>query len=204
MEQLRQSPSIKAQSGSQRFILTHHLRPSRTSSVRYLIRSDVAWAVSSVTESREPITGCESWTGDALGVSILLLVICTLACTARPVATATDQDTGSQIILAPGESSHIPGTDATIAFETVVEDSRCPTGQTCIREGDAAVRLRIEKPDAAPSTLTLHTGEPGAREADADGVNVRLVDVRPYPAGDTKPQQEEYRATLLVRQRPYR
>ena len=136
-----------------------------------------------------------------MGELIFLVLICTLACTSKPVAMATDQNAGSQIVLAPGGSGHIPETDLTITLEGVVEDSRCPTGQTCIREGDAAVRLRVQKPGAAPSTLTLHTGGPGEREADFDGVNVRLVDVRPYPAGATKPQQEEYRVTLLVRQR---
>jgi len=139
-----------------------------------------------------------------MGALIFSAMICTLAFTSQPIAFATDQDTASQIVLAPGDVSHIPETDLTIAFEAVAEDSRCPTGQTCMWEGDAVVRLRIEKPGAAPSTLTLHTGGPGEREADSDGVNVRLVDVRPYPAGDTKPQQDEYRATLLVRQRRYR
>lgn len=137
----------------------------------------------------------------SIGASILLVMICTLACTSKPTALATDQEIDRQIVLAPGESSHIPETDFTITFETVVEDSRCPTGLTCIREGDAVVRLRIEKPGSAPSTLTLHTSGPGEREADFDNVTVQLVDVRPYPAGDRRPQPEEYRVTLLVRGR---
>ena len=132
-----------------------------------------------------------------MGALILFLVTCTLACISTPVAV-DDPGAGGEIILAPGESRHISGTDLTLAFETVVEDSRCPTGQTCIREGDAAVRLRVETPGAMPETLTLHTGGPGAREANVHAVTVRLVDVRPYPSGDTKPRPEEYRATLLV------
>jgi hypothetical protein len=123
-----------------------------------------------------------------MGASILSVVICALACTSKPIAMATDQDTGRQIVLALGESGHIPESDLTIVFESVDEDSRCPTGLTCIREGDAAVRLRIEEPGSKPSTLTLHTSGPGAREADVDRVTVRLVDVRPYPAGDRRLQ----------------
>jgi hypothetical protein len=137
----------------------------------------------------------------SIGASILSVVICTLACTSKPIAMATDQETGTQVVLAPGESRHIPETDLTIVFEAVDEDSRCPIGLTCIREGDAVVRLTIEMPRSKPSTLTLHTSGPGEREADIDSVTVRLVDVRPYPAGDRRPQPDEYRVTLLVRPR---
>ena len=128
----------------------------------------------------------------------LLILIGALACASKPIGQATDRDAGDQFVLAPGESRRIPEIDRTVSFEAVTEDSRCPTGVTCIREGDAAVRVRIETAGASSSTYTLHTGGPGGREAADGDVIVRLVDVKPYPAGDSRPRPDEYRVTLLI------
>jgi hypothetical protein len=128
----------------------------------------------------------------------LLVLTCALACASKPIGQATDQDAGAQLVLAPGESRRIPEIDRTVSFDALIEDSRCPTGVTCIREGDAAVRIRIEKPGASASTYTLHTGGPGGRDATDGDVIVRLVDVKPYPAGDSRPRPDEYRVTLLI------
>jgi len=142
------------------------------------------------------VAACRATSASAL---LLLVLICPLACAANPAGEPADnQNTASSVVLAPGESHRIPETDLTIVFETVVDDSRCPSGVTCIREGDAAVRLRIEKPATPPSSLTLHTSGPGNREAVVDNVTLRLVEVKPYPSGDSKPRPEEYRVTLLI------
>jgi hypothetical protein len=127
-----------------------------------------------------------------------LILLGALACASKPIGQATDRGAGTQLVLAPGESHRIPELDRTVSFEAVTEDSRCPTGLTCIREGEAAVRVQIEKPRASTSTYTLHTGGPGGREAADGDVIVRLVDVKPYPAGDSRPRPDEYRVTLLI------
>ena len=127
----------------------------------------------------------------------LLILMGALACASKPIGQATDRDAGTQLMLAPGESHRIPEIDRTVSFVAVIEDSRCPTGVTCIREGDAAVRVQIGKPRASPSTYTLHTGGPSREATDGD-VIVRLVDVKPYPAGDSRPRPDEYQVTLLV------
>jgi hypothetical protein len=131
------------------------------------------------------------------GTLLTLLLLCPLACASNPLGQTPTQ--GGPIVLAPGDSRRIPDTDLTISFESVVEDSRCPTGVTCIREGDAAVLLRLEKPGSPPSAPTLHTSGPSAGEIVYDGVTIKLVDVKPYPAADRKPRPDEYRVTLLIR-----
>jgi hypothetical protein len=135
------------------------------------------------------------------GGTLLLLLICSLACAENPAGQADPRDGATPVVLAPGESRRIPETDLTISFLRVVEDSRCPTGVTCIREGDAAVLLRVDKPGTNPSEMTLHTSGPGAVEQSVDNVTVRLAGVMPYPAADSKPRPEEYRVTLLIRKK---
>src|SRR3989442_2310587 len=85
-------------------------------------------------------------------------------------------------VLALGESLKVRDTGVTVSFEEVVEDSRCPTGVTCIWEGDAAVKISIHTPDTSPSSYTLHTSQRFAREAEHGGYRVVLVAVTPHPA----------------------
>ena len=129
----------------------------------------------------------------------IVVVISVASCAFSPVGPMPSQD--PEIVLAPGASVRVTGTSLTVSFEAIVEDSRCPTGVTCVWEGDAAVGIRIDMPKASPSRYTLHTNSGFAREAEQDGVLVRLVDVTPHPAADRKTQPDEYRVTLLIKRR---
>ena len=111
------------------------------------------------------------------------------------------QEAAGQIVLAPGESMRIREFDITITFEGVVEDSRCPTGVDCIREGDAAVRIRIDARAVPPATYILHTSEAFDREIVHGEVRVRLVAVTPHPAVGSTRRPEDYRATLSIRRK---
>jgi hypothetical protein len=120
------------------------------------------------------------------------------SCAARAAGSPAAQSPGREIILAVGESRRVPDAAATVAFEQVVGDSRCPTGVTCISAGDASVRIRIETQGTTPARYVLHTHVASGREARHDAVRVRLVSLTPHPVGDAKPRPEEYRVTLLV------
>ena len=137
------------------------------------------------------------------GFAVLLpsLIICPLACASSPVGRDTSQDTGTRLVLAAGEARLVPETDLTLTFVRLVADSRCPTGATCIREGDATVLVRVDRPGHAAADLTLHTSGPGSREVVVDNVLVTLIDVMPYPREDQTPRPEEYRVTLLIRRK---
>ena len=76
----------------------------------------------------------------------------------------------------------VHGTNVLIFFESVTEDSRCPTGVQCPWEGNAAVRLELSSQMAefAPQPRVLNTAvEP--RATDFMEINIRLVEVTPYP-----------------------
>lgn len=85
-----------------------------------------------------------------------------------------------------------------VRFEAVTEDSRCPVKVQCIWAGDAVVELTVEKPPAAAGTRTLHTSERFGREADYEGLVIRLLDLRPLPREGTTIPPEDYRVTLVV------
>jgi hypothetical protein len=133
--------------------------------------------------------------------TLLSLFICPFACASNPVGLDTSQDTDTRLVLAAGEARHVPETDLTLTFVRLVADSRCPTGVTCIREGDASVLVRVDRPGSAAADLTLHTSGPGSRDGVVDDVLVTLIDVMPYPREDQTPRPEEYRVTLLIRRK---
>jgi len=134
-------------------------------------------------------------------VTLLSLFIFPLACASSPVGPATSQDTGTRLVLAAGEARRVPDPDLTLTFVRLVADSRCPTGVTCIREGDATVLVRVDRPGRAADDLTLHTSGPGSGDVVVDNVLVTLIDVMPYPREDQTPRPEEYRVTLLIRRK---
>jgi hypothetical protein len=132
---------------------------------------------------------------------MLPLLIGIQGCASRVLGQAPTVDVGTEFVLAPGEVRGVAGTDLTLTFVRIVGDSRCPTGVTCIREGDAVALLRVQMPGKAPSELTLHTSGPSSGEVVVDPVTIRLVDVTPHPSEGSKPRPEEYRATLLIRRK---
>jgi hypothetical protein len=136
-----------------------------------------------------------------VAVIVLSLFISPLACASNPLGQEPGQGTSIQVVLAPGQTSRVPETDLTLTFVRLVADSRCPTGVTCIREGDAAVLVRVDRPDSAPTELTLHTSGPGAHDVVVQSMVVTLVDVTPYPREGDTPRPEEYRVTLLIRKK---
>lgn len=97
-----------------------------------------------------------------------------------------------------GERVDIAGESLAVTFEKVVEDSRCPTGTTCIWEGDAVVRLGLRGARAATGTLDLHAQMPSQREGAFQNYRVRIVQLVPWPKDGTGIPASQYVATLVV------
>lgn len=130
-----------------------------------------------------------------------LLLISTASCQTTPTSATPNQDAVRQVTLAPGESRRVDDFDITVTFEALVEDSRCPTGVSCITEGDAAVRVRVDSTKVPAGTYTLHTGARFDHEVVHGDVLIRLETVNPYPAADARPRPDDYRVTLSIRRR---
>jgi hypothetical protein len=88
-----------------------------------------------------------------------------------------------------------------ITFEGVGEDSRCPTGETCVWAGDATAAFVFEKAPAAAMHRTLHTNGRFERQAGYDRFAIHLEDIRPYPKTGASIARGDYQATLVVTRR---
>lgn len=112
-----------------------------------------------------------------------------------PDRTTVAQDNGGtelgkDFTLRPGESVHLSGTDLTLTFVAVPEDSRCPPTVQCIWAGNARLSFTLgDTPFSINSTV-----EP--REATVQGLHFSLVQLTQRPAGDTV--ATNYSATLRV------
>lgn len=120
-------------------------------------------------------------------------------CASGGVGSPTTPSVNEEFTLAPGQTAAVTGTPLRITFETVRDDSRCPTDVTCIWEGDATVVLRIVA-DSEEATREVHTNEGGerSRKVPAGDYVVSLVRLDPAPRSTQRIEASAYRATLQV------
>ena len=91
-------------------------------------------------------------------------------------------------------------TDALSLRWQELNDSRCPVGVACVWEGQAAVILEVRRGGEAGKTveLVLRAGaEPAARAV--AGLELRLLEVEPYPREGVVPERNQYVATLEIK-----
>jgi hypothetical protein len=99
-----------------------------------------------------------------------------------------------EVVLAPGQTVDV-ATGLSVRFVSVVGDSRCPADALCIQGGDAIVRIDIASGENR-GQRDLHTGT--LAPVSFDDVQVRLVELQPYPFSSRPFDPADYRATLRV------
>ena len=125
----------------------------------------------------------------------VLLALCLLpatACLGKSPAAPTPVN--RDVVLAPGQTVEVT-TGLSVRFVSVIGDSRCPGDAICIQGGDAIVRVEIESA-AGRAQRDLHTGT--LAPVSFDDVQLRLVELQPYPFSSRPFDPREYRATLRV------
>ena len=106
---------------------------------------------------------------------------------------------GREFRLKVGRQVTVKATKLRIRFVAVENDSRCPSGVTCVWAGNAAVRLQLGT-GRGSKTVTLNTSKSPSfvGETEYQGYKVKLVELSPYPRSDRKIGRRDYTATLLV------
>jgi hypothetical protein len=125
----------------------------------------------------------------------VLLLFCLLpatACLGSSPSSPTPID--SQLVLAPGQAAQL-ASGVSVRFVGVIGDSRCPGDALCIQGGDAIVRVDISS-GRSRGERDLHTGN--LLPVRLDDLEVRLVELAPYPFSSRPFDPSEYRATLRV------
>lgn len=91
-----------------------------------------------------------------------------------------------------GQRVVLQGTDLTLVFKDVTEDSRCPEGVVCVWEGNARILLGVNQ-----TTMALNTTlEP--KQTLYSAYVIQFLSLQPYPQFGQQLKKEEYVAALVV------
>ena len=106
-------------------------------------------------------------------------------------------DTGVVSLIA-GDSAKV--NDVTVDFLKVTEDSRCPTGVTCVWEGQGVVALRATLDGGTPEDflLTLRAAHPELASQIVARHHFALLELAPHPAADIIIEPSKYTIELRV------
>ncbi len=111
------------------------------------------------------------------------------------------------ISLGFNQSVVIEANKVRVSFESIITESRCPNDELirCFWEGLAEIRLKVEKPDQLPKYIILAisgftTAADSNRYAGVDiyDMNIKLVQLDPYPDQERPYPYNEYIASLVV------
>lgn len=129
------------------------------------------------------------------------MLVLPLVCCAQAAPHAAGVALRQEFTLKLGQTVRFKGESLRVKFASVVEDSRCPRGEQCVRQGSAKISLEVTSGEDKTAALELTTGQ-GAQEEAAGvahlGYSVTLVALDPYPTADRQAAPEDYRATLVV------
>ena len=91
----------------------------------------------------------------------------------------------------------IPGAGFRIKFVEMVEDSRCPTGTTCIWAGNAKVKIEVRGGRGDSKTFELNSTMQPTIVTYA-GYDIKLAGLTPKPAANVRIDPDKYLASFEV------
>lgn len=128
-----------------------------------------------------------------LSLGVVLSAGCA-AGSSNPVSSSL----GDNFELHVGQSAIVGTEGLEVGFDSVSSDSRCPRGETCVWEGDAIVRVWLQRSDGTRQSLELHTASSEEKNASYDGYSIELVSLDPPAASGRSIAPTEYVATFKV------
>jgi len=107
---------------------------------------------------------------------------------------------GEPVELRLGECVLLDDAPLKVTFLSVEDDSRCPSGVTCVWEGQCVIVLGLTPDDGDDQRveLTVRSGHPELAEAVVAGYHVEVHAVKPYPSAGTPTEPSAYRARIEV------
>ena len=112
-----------------------------------------------------------------------------------------DADMGEPFSLSIGQKASLAGDEMGIQFIGIVSDSRCPTGATCIWQGEVTAVIDIDFGGIIHRKSLIEPGLTGT-PSQSDFQEYRFTySVKPYPALGTDIKEADYRLELTVERR---
>ncbi len=109
---------------------------------------------------------------------------------------------GQEVELKLGQNVFIEDEQIKFKFTEVVGDSRCPTGATCIWQGEVTCILEITYLDESYTKTIVQPGLTQQYSKDVFQEYVINFNVLPYPELDKEIKADEYRLQLVIDKNP--
>lgn len=135
----------------------------------------------------------------AMASTLVVAAACGNASTgSSPVLPSIEAATNQEFELAVGQKATVGSPAATVRFDTVTADSRCPIDAICVWAGDAALRFTIAVGNGTPKAVELHSFSEPKRVTEG-GAIIELLRVSPATDSRKPIALKDYRARLIVR-----
>src|SRR6056297_1147996 len=105
--------------------------------------------------------------------SLIVLPLLILGC--QNSIASVNPEIGKPFKIKLGQTLEFQGTDLSITFEELLEDSRCPDGATCVWAGNGRVSIKLNELQAE---LNTHLDP---KSIDLSGYEINLLSLAPYP-----------------------
>lgn len=118
-----------------------------------------------------------------------------------PKGPAPRDEAGRMKLTVGGVTTTASGS---VGFDKITEDSRCPTGVTCIWQGRVVAAMwaspcgSANDPDAERFSLTLEAGQADLATKIVQGKRFTLLEVEPYPDAKRNIDPSRYVITVQV------
>lgn len=138
---------------------------------------------------------------------IALFVLFCTACSTLPPESESGCSNATPVNVALDKEFELPfgkytaqvaSTSVSMCIDSVLSDSRCPTGAVCVWAGNAAIRLSVYDASAkVRNSITLNTTV-STKDTVFQGYRIALVDVLPYPSLGTQIKMTDYKVRLKI------
>ncbi len=125
----------------------------------------------------------------------ILVLILTFILGSVPQANG---QTNQQVSVRINQQKTIAGTNLTVRFVSLVEDSRCPTNVNCVSAGNAKIKIEVGRRNGASRIFELNTNLKPQIISYA-GFEIKLINLNPKPATNIRIDRNGYTATFTVR-----
>lgn len=136
-------------------------------------------------------------------MTALILLWVLMGCS-RAASRTMQISLGDVFTLQQGQEAVIVDEGLHVRFDSVLEDSRCPTQVECFWTGQARIAVEAWQNGGTPVTLEFNTNPaPGQNEQTQtfSSYTIRLESLYPYPqTSEESIEKDDYRANLQISQ----
>ncbi|MEM4598902.1 MAG: hypothetical protein QW400_04420 [Candidatus Diapherotrites archaeon] len=101
--------------------------------------------------------------------------------------------------LKAGEEAFIEEKGILLKFVKVTSDSRCPKGVQCVWAGKVSIFIEISKGNMKDLfELSLEPGNENSSKKAFEGLEIKLLEVKPYPEAGKEVGDSDYSASFIV------